>query len=168
MTNYQMKLAAVFTFLFLFVNGSVYAQSESNKDQRKQASVEEVFEKRDKNEDGKLEKSELIGLISNDFEKFDTDDDGFISKKELADSDALSSKGKRQRGKRQSGDRPDPAQMMEHMDSNKDGKLSKEEVRGPLARHFSKIDSNNDGFISKEELQNSPKPKQRGDRSMRH
>lgn len=44
------------------------------------------------------------------------------------------------------------------MDSNKDGKLSKEEVKGPLLNDFSKIDTNNDGYISKEELAKAPKP----------
>ena len=46
------------------------------------------------------------------------------------------------------------------MDANKDGKLSKSEVEGPLQRDFAKIDSNGDGFISKEELENAPKPPQ--------
>lgn len=51
--------------------------------------------------------------------------------------------------------------LLKRMDTNKDGKLSKEEVRGPLANHFSKIDSNNDGFITKEELKKAPKPNRR-------
>ena len=42
--------------------------------------------------------------------------------------------------------------------ANKDGKLSKAEVKGPLANDFVKIDANSDGFISKEELSKAPKP----------
>ncbi len=57
--------------------------------------------------------------------------------------------------------RPSTAEIFEHMDANKDGKLSKEEVKGPLQRDFSKIDVNNDGFITKKELENAPKPKRR-------
>lgn len=47
------------------------------------------------------------------------------------------------------------------MDMNKDDKLSKDEVKGPLANHFSEIDKNKDGFISKDELKKAPKPKNR-------
>ena len=43
------------------------------------------------------------------------------------------------------------------MDSNKDGKLSKAEVKGPLANDFAKIDTNNDEFITKAELNKAPK-----------
>ena len=53
------------------------------------------------------------------------------------------------------------------MDANKDGKLSKDEVQGPLQRDFSKIDSNGDGFISRTELENAPKP-QRGQRPQKN
>ncbi len=44
------------------------------------------------------------------------------------------------------------------MDANKDGKLSKEEAKGPLLNDFAKIDTNSDGFISTEELEKAPKP----------
>ena len=43
-------------------------------------------------------------------------------------------------------------ELLKHMDTNKDGKLSKKEVRGPLVNHFSKIDTNKDGYITREEL----------------
>ncbi len=52
------------------------------------------------------------------------------------------------------------------MDANKDGKLSKDELKGPLARDFSKIDTDNDGFITRKELENAPKP-ERGQRPPR-
>ncbi|WP_397363149.1 YHYH protein [Olleya sp. R77988] len=48
--------------------------------------------------------------------------------------------------------------LLAEMDANNDGKLSKTEVRGPLANDFSKIDTNNDGFISKGELEKAPRP----------
>ena len=51
--------------------------------------------------------------------------------------------------------------LLKRMDINKDGKLSKEEVRGPLENLFSKIDLNNDGYITKEELKKAPKPNRR-------
>lgn len=48
--------------------------------------------------------------------------------------------------------------LLKMMDANNDGKLSKSEVKGPLASQFSKIDTNNDGFITKDEIQKAPKP----------
>ena len=49
--------------------------------------------------------------------------------------------------------RPEPSQIIKQMDDNKDGKLSKNEVKGPLKEDFTNIDANNDGFLTKEELQ---------------
>jgi len=54
--------------------------------------------------------------------------------------------------------RPTFSELLEKMDANEDGKLSKDEVEGPLKNNFSKIDTNEDGFITKEELEKAPKP----------
>lgn len=62
----------------------------------------------------------------------------------------------------QKGERPNPEEMFTKMDANKDGKLSKEEVKGPLSEKFTEIDTNKDGFLSKEELKNAPKPERQG------
>lgn len=48
---------------------------------------------------------------------------------------------------------------MKDLDTNNDGKISKNEAKGPLANDFSKVDANKDGYISKEELEKAPKPK---------
>ena len=48
--------------------------------------------------------------------------------------------------------RPSAKDIISRMDANRDGKLSKDEVKGPLADDFSKVDSNNDGYITEEEL----------------
>ena len=53
---------------------------------------------------------------------------------------------------------PSTDELFAQMDSDKDGKLSKAEVKGPLANDFAKIDLNSDGFITKEELNKAPKP----------
>lgn len=53
---------------------------------------------------------------------------------------------------------PSTDELFAQMDSNKDGKLSKSEVNGPLANDFAKIDTDSDGFITKEELNKAPKP----------
>lgn len=48
---------------------------------------------------------------------------------------------------------PSPAAMMERMDKNKDGKLTKDEFPPPAWEHFSKADANDDGVITAEELE---------------
>ena len=53
---------------------------------------------------------------------------------------------------------PTFAKILAEMDANEDGKLSKEEVKGPLKADFSKIDTDEDGFITKEEFEKAPKP----------
>ena len=62
-------------------------------------------------------------------------------------------------GKRRGqGGRPNIDQLFVRMDGNEDGKLSKNEVKGPLVNNFSKIDANDDGFITREELEKAPRP----------
>jgi len=38
------------------------------------------------------------------------------------------------------------------MDTDKDGKISKQEARGPMKERFSIMDANDDGYISEEEM----------------
>ena len=54
--------------------------------------------------------------------------------------------------------------LLSEMDTNKDNKLSKSEIKGPLKNDFSKADLNKDGFITKEEFDKMPKPKGKGPR----
>ena len=56
---------------------------------------------------------------------------------------------------------PTFSELLKKMDTNEDGKLSKEEVKGPLKKDISKIDTDEDGFIIKKELEKAPKPKRR-------
>ncbi|WP_108804168.1 hypothetical protein [Aquimarina sp. Aq107] len=59
-------------------------------------------------------------------------------------------------------ERPSVEEIFKMMDENEDGKLAKEEVKGPLERDFAKIDLDEDGFITKEELKKAPKPERKG------
>ena len=52
-------------------------------------------------------------------------------------------------------------ELLKKMDANKDGKLSKKEIKGPLKNDFKKIDTNEDDFISKKEFEKAPKPKRK-------
>jgi Ca2+-binding EF-hand superfamily protein len=53
---------------------------------------------------------------------------------------------------------PSVEELFMQMDTNKDDKLSVEEIEGPLKNDFDKVDTNKDGFITKEELTKAPKP----------
>ena len=59
---------------------------------------------------------------------------------------------------------PSYSQLLSEMDANKDGKLAKSEVKGPLANEFSSIDSDSDGFLSESEFNNAPRPQRNGPR----
>jgi len=56
------------------------------------------------------------------------------------------------------GQKPSMEEIFEKMDADKDGKLSAEEVDGPLKEKFAVIDADADGFITKEEMEAAPKP----------
>ena len=43
---------------------------------------------------------------------------------------------------------PDAEELLKHMDQNRDGKLSKDEVKGPLIQDFDRLDNNKDGFLT--------------------
>jgi len=53
---------------------------------------------------------------------------------------------------------PTFAQLLEQMDKNEDGKLSKAEIKGPLKKDFAKVDLYEDGFITAAEFKKAPKP----------
>jgi Ca2+-binding EF-hand superfamily protein len=44
------------------------------------------------------------------------------------------------------------ANLLERFDTNKDGKISRAEAKGPLADNFDLFDTNKDGFLDKDEL----------------
>ncbi len=50
-------------------------------------------------------------------------------------------------------------ELIEEMDANEDGKLSKDEIRGRLKKDFEKVDLDEDGFITEEEFEKAPRPK---------
>ena len=52
-------------------------------------------------------------------------------------------------------------ELIKEMDANEDGKLAKDEVKGPLKDKFDTIDTDEDGFISEKEFENAPKPERK-------
>ncbi|MEL6538250.1 MAG: EF-hand domain-containing protein [Bacteroidota bacterium] len=61
----------------------------------------------------------------------------------------------------QQGGAPSYEQLLTQMDTNKDGRLAKAEIKGPLANDFAKVDTNGDGYISESEFKNAPRPQLR-------
>ncbi|MDO6596707.1 YHYH protein [Oceanihabitans sp. 2_MG-2023] len=57
----------------------------------------------------------------------------------------------------QTAGRPDASEIIKKMDTNKDGKLSATEVKGPLKQDFNKMDANKDGYLSKAEIEKTQK-----------
>lgn len=82
---------------------------------------------------------------------------------EKSTSTANEESGRKGQKKEQRGQAPSVDELLAKMDTNKDGKLAKSEVKGPLLNDFAKIDTDNDGFISRAELEKAPKP-QRGNK----
>ncbi|MGJ8652588.1 MAG: EF-hand domain-containing protein [Opitutaceae bacterium] len=55
-------------------------------------------------------------------------------------------------GQGQDGQRPNPAELFKRLDADSSGGISKEEAKGPLAKHFESADKNGDGEISQGEF----------------
>lgn len=82
MKSNTFKTAALVFGLTVLVANNSFSQSENRKE-KSPPTFSELLKEMDKNEDGKLAKSELKGPLKEDFSKIDTDEDGFISEKEF-------------------------------------------------------------------------------------
>jgi hypothetical protein len=102
-----------------------------------------TFEQLDTNQDGQITEAEMKAQGAARFAKADTDGDGFLTTSEI---EAAGSERAKKRA----------AHMMERMDTDKDGKLSVEEMgkpRGGKGDMFAKFDADNSGGLSKEEFE---------------
>jgi Ca2+-binding EF-hand superfamily protein len=120
-------------------------------------SPEEFLKQFDKNKDGLLTADELPPGLARAFERADLNGDGHLDVKEVTEMLKIL----KQRFASGTSE-PPPAmkaeverrvkEQLERLDTNKDGKISKDEAKGPLAENFDRLDLNKDGYLDKEEL----------------
>jgi Ca2+-binding EF-hand superfamily protein len=119
-------------------------------------SADDFIKRFDKNKDGVLSKNELPPALANIFDKFDTDGDGKLDKKEVELMLQALRKRFNQEEKKPANNNPQVdkvvARLLEQMDTNKDGKISRAEAKGRIAELFDQLDTNKDGFLDKNEL----------------
>ena len=82
----------------------------------------------------------------------------------LINANALTAQERKKDGNGPNDGPPSIENLFKQMDTDKDGKLSKAEVKGPLKEDFDKVDANEDGYLSKEEIEKAPKPKRKKQR----
>jgi Ca2+-binding EF-hand superfamily protein len=122
------------------------------------ATPEQFIKRFDKNNDGVLTKDELPPRLAAVFDRADQNGDGKLDADEVARMlDVL-----RQRMKQTPNKAGAPAknpelsrrvdEIFNRLDTNKDGKISREEAKGPLEKNFDAIDRNKDGFLDKAEV----------------
>jgi Ca2+-binding EF-hand superfamily protein len=137
-----MKYVAVLAALglgsaVLLVNPHAFAQGP-------QGSFMERLKAVDKNADGMLSRDEAASLprISKHFDEIDANHDGFIT------FDELHAFGAKHRGGRHHG------HALKALDKDGDGRISRDEAAAAprLAQNFDRIDADRDGFLTKEEL----------------
>jgi hypothetical protein len=99
------------------------------------------LEKADTNGDGAISRAEFTAFRAAQFDKRDTNHDGFLT----ADDKPMHP------GKAPAAGAA-PARFMAALDTNKDGKISRDEFVNGEAKMFDRLDTNKDGTISKAEL----------------
>lgn len=100
------------------------------------AEAEERWKRLDQDNDGRISRSEWQ-RNQQAFDRMDTDKDGFLTKEELQ-SAAREFRGKRRKGLRE-------------MDTDADGNMSRSEWKGK-EETFDRLDTNKDGLLSRDEL----------------
>jgi Ca2+-binding EF-hand superfamily protein len=107
------------------------------------------FDQMDQDKDGRLTRAEFSGPPAL-FDRADADSDGAITKAEAARFAGSQGETKPALAKQASGLRK-PGRAILDMDTDDDGKISREEFQGRPAQ-FRRIDGDGDGFLTRDEL----------------
>jgi Ca2+-binding EF-hand superfamily protein len=154
------------------------------------AQAAQRFQRLDANNDGKLSGDELRGRMAERaqggvitkaqfmaesderFQKMDANHDGRITQDEMQAMMQAFRDRREQTGSQPAGDRnmasPPPGaprgeERLERIDTNHDGRISREEMRAASDRRFDKMDANHDGFIDQAEMDAGRPPMRGGD-----
>jgi len=125
---------------------------EGRKGGQRGAMLEQMFERTDINNDGKITQEEVDAVAAQRFNEADTNGDGLLSAEEMQAFAAAQRETREQERRAARTER-----MISRLDTNDDGLLSQEELsaRGPqdmFSRMLDRIDTDGDGAISEEEL----------------
>ncbi|MFP4379937.1 MAG: EF-hand domain-containing protein [Candidatus Sumerlaeia bacterium] len=108
-----------------------------------------MLKRADANEDGTITKEEFTQSLDEVFNRFDKNQDGVIDATELENSRPNRMAGEAGEG------RPDLGEMlMGRMDANEDGKIAAAEWKGPEER-FKQMDVNQDGEVDAAEIEDA-------------
>lgn len=115
------------------------------------------FDELDINNDGEVSRDEVTDddlLLA--FYQFDRDVSGTLTRDEFpAAPQGGMNQGKGMQGNMQQGRRGKPPSFAE-FDLNGDGELTKDELKGPLARDFERFDLDNSNSLTEDELPSPP------------
>jgi len=116
----------------------------------------QMIQRLDKDGNGSLSKAETPERMQQHFDKIDANNDGTVTAQELTNAFQNrpgQGQGKGQgQGAGQGGRQSDPAQMIQRVEKDGNGSLSKAETPERMQQRFDKIDTNGDGSITAAEL----------------
>jgi Ca2+-binding EF-hand superfamily protein len=119
------------------------AEFEAAKQQRVSEHISKKFERHDTNSDGSVTRGETPGLPDKFFEQLDLNSDGAVTQDEAkAGMQRRMDKQKHHRG----------GNVFAKLDTDHDGKLTRQETQGAGDSRFAKLDANGDGFLTRQEL----------------
>ncbi|MCA8940536.1 MAG: hypothetical protein KDB07_12040 [Planctomycetes bacterium] len=108
-----------------------------------------ILKRLDKNGDGKVSKDEATGRFADNFDTLDKNKDGFITEDEIGGGNMGRERPNRGQQDRQPAG---PSPFFKLLDTDDDGKISKDEAPAKLKEKFDEADGNKDGFIDDAEL----------------